>query len=46
MSRILSTDEVSILSRYMAAMTAGIASTAASLPNNGSENERSILAGV
>jgi thiamine pyrophosphate-dependent acetolactate synthase large subunit-like protein len=36
MSGILSTDGVSILSRYMAAMTAAIASTAASLPNNGS----------
>jgi hypothetical protein len=31
MSGILSTGEVSILSRYMAAMTAAIASTAASL---------------
>ena len=40
MNRILSTDGVSILSRYIAA----IASTAASLPNNGSENERSTLA--
>ena len=44
MSRILSTDGVSILSPYMAAMTAAIASTAASLPNNGSENERWTLA--
>jgi hypothetical protein len=43
MSGILSTDGDSILSRYMAAMTAAIASTAASLPNNGSENERSTL---
>ena len=41
MSRILGTDGVSILSRYMVAMTAVIASTAASLTNNGSENERS-----
>jgi hypothetical protein len=43
MSEILGTDRVSILSRYMAAMTAAIASTGASLPNNGSENERSTL---
>jgi hypothetical protein len=44
MSGILSTGEVSILSRYMATMTAAIASTAASLSNNGSDNERSTLA--
>jgi hypothetical protein len=44
MSGILITGEVSILSWYMAAMTAAIASTAASLSNNGSDNERSTLA--
>jgi hypothetical protein len=43
MNEILGTDGVSILSRYMAAMTAAIASTAASLPNSGSENERLTL---
>jgi hypothetical protein len=37
MNGILSADGVSILSRYMAAMTAATGPTAASLPNNGSD---------
>jgi hypothetical protein len=37
MNGILSADGFSILSRYMAAMTAAIGPTAASLPNNGSD---------
>ena len=44
MSRILSTNGVSILSRYMTAMTAAITSTAASLPNKAPKNDQSKVA--